>query len=127
MLSPHFILKLVVNHLYPPIGYTSGPQYIDLAYLENTSYDEMIFNSRKFSPSFYSNLTSSMSNLVKKEMAILKRYLMPDMQFSMIFTTACVAVKICYANGRYIVCTNHCWRDILSFLTTDRGEKVLSL
>ena len=36
---------------------TGGQWYVDLVYLENTTYDEVIFISVSFSTKFYSNST----------------------------------------------------------------------
>lgn len=97
-------------------------------HLENTIYDEVIFNFRIFPPTFYSNSTLCISNLDKtRKRSYRSEFWYPTCVYPLFLPLLVSKSKFATRTGAILFVHKHYRPDIMWFLTTDSGEKLSHL
>ena len=108
------ILMSLINSLPPYIYiyiyiyiYTGHSRYVDFAYLDTTTYVEVIFHSQHFFSIFLCISTPSMSKTVNTKQRVSRGDFHALDIFSIIFASVYVEVLNQRSHGRHIVCFGH--------------------
>ena len=98
--------KKTPDHLHLP--YTGHFRYVDFAYLDTTTYVEVIFHSQHFFSIFLCISTPSMSKTVNMKQRVSRGDFSCPRHISIIFATVYVEVKVCARMGAILSASAMC-------------------